>query len=166
MSHAYDYPRMGTTVDAVVFYIPRITLLTGCRINPEEISVLLITRKNSPYKHHQCLPGGYVDMNEIFAQAASRELEEETSTLIRWNEFELVGVYDSIGRDPRERTISVAYYTITTELLKLEAKDDAEDAMWLSVEVALGANLGFDHSKILREAYDKLCDNLNTQNSG
>src|ERR1700754_3805735 len=70
--------------------------------------VLLIRRRWEPYQGCWALPGGYVDHGETFAQAAERELAEETGLkgaggLIR------VGLYDAPDRDPRGRVISVAH---------------------------------------------------------
>ena len=52
------------TVDCVVFYSK---------------SVLLIKRKNSPFKNHLALPGGFVDIGETVESACLRELNEETN---------------------------------------------------------------------------------------
>ena len=58
------------TVDAVVF-----------REGGQQ-EILLIRRKNEPFKDCWALPGGFVDENEDLEAAAIRELEEETSVKI------------------------------------------------------------------------------------
>jgi 8-oxo-dGTP diphosphatase len=77
-----------------------------------------------------------------------RELEEETNlvnvTLIRFD------IFDGIDRDPRERTVSVAYYGFINDSNKsIKAGDDAKDAVWFSVNNL--PELAFDHSIILKE---------------
>lgn len=44
----------------------------------EEREVLLVRRKNEPYKDMWCLPIGFAELGETIAQAAQRELTEET----------------------------------------------------------------------------------------
>ena len=49
------------------------------RENNHQLELLLIKRKNEPYKNDWALPGGFVDKNEDLETAAIRELKEETS---------------------------------------------------------------------------------------
>ena len=46
---------------------------------PNPLKVLLIKRKNKPFKDCRAIPGGYVNANETLEEAVWRELEEETS---------------------------------------------------------------------------------------
>jgi 8-oxo-dGTP diphosphatase len=94
---SYDYPRPALTVD--------IAVLT----NENRPKVLLIRRKNDPFAGSCSLPGGYVEENERPADAARRELREETG--INVSKVEQLYTTGEPGRDPRGWTVSVVYLT-------------------------------------------------------
>jgi 8-oxo-dGTP diphosphatase len=97
------------------------------------------------------LPGGYLDQGETFAEAAARELTEETG-LDNVERLVRVGLYDTPDRDPRGRMVSVAYTAVVPDMPVPVAGDDARDARWVPVSVALAAGLAFDHGQIVRDA--------------
>ncbi|MDY0287165.1 MAG: NUDIX domain-containing protein, partial [Bacteroidales bacterium] len=66
MHYTYKYPRPCVAADAAI------VCLTS-----QGADVLLIQRKNEPYKGKWALPGGFVEMDETCDRAAERELEEE-----------------------------------------------------------------------------------------
>ena len=136
MPYVYVYPRPALTVDALV--------LAG---ENEAEKILLIRRGKEPYKGLWALPGGFVNMDEILEQAAIRELVEETG--IRLESLEQFRVFDAIDRDPRYRTISVAFYAIIPEILPVKGGDDASEAAWFSL--AKLPPLAFDHGEIIGE---------------
>lgn len=135
MSFTYDFPRASLTVDSI--------LICG-KTDP---SILLIKRKNEPYKNSWAFPGGFLDMDETLLTAAHRELKEETG--ITCDKLTQLNIYDSIDRDPRGRTISVAFYAFVEEELKAVAQDDASDAQWFKLSNLPG--LAFDHAQIISD---------------
>ncbi|RLI30286.1 NUDIX hydrolase, partial [Candidatus Bathyarchaeota archaeon] len=70
-------------------------------------SIVLIKRKNEPFKDHWAIPGGFVEYGERVEEAAIREAKEETGLEIRIKK--LVGVYSDPNRDPRGHVISITY---------------------------------------------------------
>src|SRR4051812_6737594 len=94
--------------------------------------LLLIERKNDPFKGQWALPGGFVEEDEDLETAAKRELEEETGIMIP--SLEQLYTFGAPGRDPRGRTISVAYIGILKEKTEPQAGDDAARARWFDVE--------------------------------
>ena len=111
-------------------------------------TVLLIERGGDPFKGSWALPGGFVEGGERVASAAARELREETG--IEAGELELLGVYDTPGRDPRGPTVSVVFVMRAAEELDAAGADDAADARWFD----LGAlpELAFDHAVVIEDA--------------
>lgn len=127
------------TTDAVVF-----------SKHQNEFYVLLILRRNEPFKNQWALPGGFVDKDEKLLQACQRELAEETDLQVVVQDFSFVGIFDDVHRDPRSRTISVAYTTLVEKLYPVIGKDDAAEAKW--IKLAEIEELAFDHKQILAKA--------------
>jgi 8-oxo-dGTP diphosphatase len=111
-------------------------------------SVLLIQRRNVPFAGSWALPGGFVEAGERVVEAASRELAEETA--VEAGTLELLGVYDTPGRDPRGPTVSVVYVLRTGGELDARGGDDARAARWFSL-AELPA-LAFDHATVIADA--------------
>ena len=66
--------------------------------------IILIKRKNNPFKNLWALPGGYVEYNEKTEDAVIREIFEETGILTKIKN--LIGVYSDPKRDPRPYNIN------------------------------------------------------------
>lgn len=115
--------------------------------------VLLIARKHPPFAGSWALPGGFLDEHEELEACARRELQEETG--IGVERLEQLRTYGRPGRDPRGRTVSVAWWT-TVDASRLEpaASDDAADARWWPVDAPPA--LAFDHAEILADATARL----------
>lgn len=142
MAYTYDYPRPAVTVDVV--------LLTPVEL---ALQVLLIQRKQPPFQNQWALPGGFMDMDEELIDAARRELEEETGITV--SKLMQIGTFGTFGRDPRGRTLSVAYLALYCDNRKsLQAGDDAAAARWFNTKML--SELAFDHAEILAAALQQL----------
>ena len=114
------YRHPSVTVDMAVF--------TMLRTEGEcDLAVLLIRRGNHPYLGTWALPGGFVEMEEELADAAARELQEETGvTGVPLRPF---GMFGGVNRDPRTRVISAGFFAVAPMCsLAPGAGDDAADA--------------------------------------
>ncbi|SEN43664.1 8-oxo-dGTP diphosphatase [bacterium A37T11] len=139
MSYSYKYPHFALTVDAVIF----------SKNGSGFWDVLLIQRKHAPFEGQWAFPGGFVEPDELLDDAVLRELKEETG--VTGVSFKRLGVYDALDRDPRERTISMAYVGLADrDLMLVQAADDAADARWFSVDAL--PLLAFDHARVLNDA--------------
>ena len=128
--------------------LPKTPLLTAdCVVVDRDRGVLMVRRKNPPYKGYLALPGGFVEIGETVEQAARRELAEETG--MEATNLSLVGVYSKPGRDPRGHVCTVAFLA-DVERAEARAGDDAEAVAWIrninDVEIA------FDHREIITDA--------------
>ncbi|HPB72804.1 MAG TPA: NUDIX domain-containing protein [Phycicoccus sp.] len=134
------YPPFAVTVDLVV-----LTIRAG------HLSVLLIERGEDPYAGRWALPGGFVHVDEDVRDAAYRELREETG-VVTGIHLEQLATYGAPDRDPRMRTVSVAWLALAPDLHEPVAGSDAAGAAWVPVVDAVRHRLAFDHAEILRDA--------------
>ena len=123
-------------------------LTTDCVIRDNEGRVLLIRRKNEPFKGAYALPGGFVDIGETVEAACRREVFEEAGVVV--GELHLVGVYSDPRRDPRGHTVSIAFVTLLPRAPRAKAGSDAEAAEW--VKDWRNVDLAFDHAEIIADA--------------
>ena len=136
MSYTYKYPRPAVTADSVVI------------TNEAEPKVLLIERGADPYKGCWAFPGGFMNMDENTKQCAIRELEEETGQKV--SEVHQIGAYSKVDRDPRGRTVTVAYLAIVDAPMAVSGQDDAAKAQWFPLTAL--PELAFDHEEIMKDA--------------
>jgi len=165
---SYDpraFPPVAVTVDVVT-----LTIRGG------QLHVLLVQRGVPPFQGSWALPGGFVKARlggggqraeEDLADAAIRELAEETGQQPGRVHLEQLATYGTPGRDPRMRVISVAYLAFAPELPDPRAGSDAQAAAWVPVG-ALGLagsaagqppgttrKLAFDHARILADGLER-----------
>ncbi|MEO9532445.1 MAG: NUDIX domain-containing protein [Crocinitomicaceae bacterium] len=169
-------------VDAVVF---------GYQNN--QLYVLLIKQKFGIAKGKWSLPGGFVLNDESLTQAVERELQEEAGIKVNYLE-QLYTFGDDVKRDPRNHTVTVAYFALVNpKKWTLKADTDAEDAQWFpiindqvvqalpdtepsterrvlsGVEVSRSAKaikLAYDHKKIIKVGVERLKGKLTYQPIG
>jgi 8-oxo-dGTP diphosphatase len=108
--------------------------------------IVLIQRRNPPYKDQWALPGGFVEVGETVETAAVREAHEETGLDVELKG--LVGVFSDPGRDPRGHTVTVCYKAAGRGTLK--ASSDAQDASLFDPDNL--PTLAFDHEQIIKTA--------------
>jgi len=138
----YAYPHPAVSTDIVIF-----------TIQEEQLKVLLIRRLSDPYRGGWALPGGFVGIDEDLEQAALRELKEETG--ISGVYLEQLYTFGKPDRDPRERVITVAYYTLVPiDRLSVAAGSDARETGWFNIEAL--PELAFDHRQIINKAKQRL----------
>lgn len=117
MSPVQQFPRLGASA----------CVWRGAR-------VLLIERAKPPFGLWS-LPGGHVEPGETTAEAAARELREETSISASLNHF--VGLYDIIRRDAAG-LVSVHYviacYAGLADSGAAVAASDAKAVRWVHPE--------------------------------
>jgi 8-oxo-dGTP diphosphatase len=165
------YPPVAVTVDIVILTIHR-----------GELSVLLVRRGVPPYRGLWALPGGYVRPNEDLGAAAARELREETGVglteappadadgagradpeaRLAGAYLEQLRTYGAPDRDPRMRTVSVAYLALVADVGEPRGGDDAAEAwLWPVAGLEQGRpRLAFDHARIIRDGVERVRSKL------
>jgi 8-oxo-dGTP diphosphatase len=141
--YVYEWPRPMAAADAAVF-----GFFAG------KAKLLLVNRKNEPFKGKWALPGGFVNIDEELKDAAVRELAEETG--LAGVPMEPIYTAGKVGRDPRGRVITVIFMGIASKpQRKIRAGDDAAKVRWFDIE-KLPKDLAFDHNETVRFAIRKL----------
>lgn len=126
-----DYKRPSVSVDMLIFAIQH-------ELKEPKLELLLVKRGNHPFKGHWAIPGGFVEIDESLADAAARELKEETGLEDIY--MEQLYTFGAVKRDPRMRVISTTYMALLPkEQLNPVAGDDAADLAWFEIEA------DFDH---------------------
>jgi 8-oxo-dGTP diphosphatase len=149
--YVYDWPRPMVTVDAVVFAVA-----AGA------VKLLLIKRKNEPFKGQWAIPGGFIGIDEELDDAVARELAEETG--LTGVALEQMQTFGKCGRDPRGRQITVVYIGVITEWpARIKAGDDAQQAQWFDIN-ALPPDIAFDHDVVANFAIERLKTKLSPYN--
>ena len=145
MAYTYKYPRPAVTADCIVI------------TKEAEPKVLLIERGDDPFKGCWAFPGGFMDMEETTEQCAIRELEEETG--LKVSKVYQIGAYSKVNRDPRGRTVTVAYLALVDKPIAVIGQDDAAKAQWFPLSAL--PELAFDHDEIMHDAIKKYKEIVN-----
>lgn len=150
-----EFERPSVATDIVVFRITEEEEPNKKKKPPKKLQILLIKRATYPYKNHWVLPGGFCMSTEKVEETASRELYEETN--IKNVNLNLIGVYSEPNRDPRGWIISNTFMAlINKDDCVLRTDKEAWEARWFSKEEVEELDLGFDHQKIVKDAFLQL----------
>ena len=121
------------------------------------LELLLVRRAAEPFAGLWALPGGVVGIHEPLDDAARRALVERTGV---WGTYlEQLYTFGDPGRDPRGRTVAVAYYALLPgEPPAPRPGRDVAEAAWHPV--AALPPLAFDHGRIAEYARWRLKQKL------
>ncbi len=113
-----NYKHPSVAVDVLIF-----------SINPSnKLEVLLLKRKEHPFKDAWALPGGFVQMDENLEDTAKRVIKEKLE--IENVELEQLYTFGNVERDPRTRVISITYMAFLPNKIK-----NVENAWWYEVDL-------------------------------
>jgi len=124
----------------------------------QDNKILMVKRSDSalfePGKY--ALPGGYVDRDEIVAQAVLRELKEETGYQGRIKY--LLQINDDPNRTNAEDNQNISFFYVV-EITEKAGEHDREisEVTWFDLDnLPETKNLAFDHGKAIN-LYKKYC---------
>jgi 8-oxo-dGTP diphosphatase len=122
------------------------------RIDDGQLAVLLQRRRLAPFRGQLALPGVAVRVDETLETAARRALAERAGLSmdrLAAIHLEQLATFDALFRDPRGRTVSVAYLGLARE--NAEGKE-----IWRVLGELPRGSLPFDHEQILELAVARL----------
>lgn len=127
-----------------------------------KFKVLLIKRKNEPFKNKWILVGGCAYNFETGTEAMTRELAEKTN--IKNIDFEMFDVFTNPNRSPLKRMIAIGYIGVCdASILKIfKETQKASDADWFEIDRI--PELGYDHKEILEKAIATLKEKIFSTN--
>lgn len=117
------------------------------------LHVLVVQRRDAK-RELFALPGGLVEPNEDLADAAARELREETGLVVASRQLHQIGAYGDPKRDTRfGRAITIAYLAMIPTPDVPEAGSDATSARFIEYRRARTRGvMEFDHRNIVGDA--------------
>ena len=154
------FEKLSMTTDIAMISVSNEDTNNYRKNDKKRMSVLLVKRKDYPYKDKWCLPGGFLNpKDETLEQCARRVLKRETNLSNIY--LEQLYTFDGINRDPRLRVVSTSFVALVDKA-KLEEK--VEQASWFNfitveeknnnVKITLSNNeeiIDFTIKKVLRE---------------
>lgn len=123
-------------------------------VDKGKFKVLLIKRKNEPFKNKWILVGGCAYNTETGEQAMQRELYEKTN--IKNIDFNMFDVFTDPNRSPLKRMIAIGYIGVCDASIieNFKQTEKASDADWFEIDRV--PELGYDHKEILDKAIQTL----------
>jgi 8-oxo-dGTP diphosphatase len=155
---------MTTTEDNTAVAIDLVVLT----VLEDRLVALLAVRDVAPFRNRLALPGVILLDDEDLPEAAERTLWEQTPLDPARVHLEQLATYGAPDRDPRVRTVTVAYLALVPGLLaELTAatgsqpgpdEGEAQEAEWVPVDelVDRPTRLAFDHHRILTDGLDRV----------
>lgn len=122
--------------------------------------VLLIKRKNQPFKDFWALVGGALYNNEDLEAGMIREIEEKTG--IKDIDIHFSGIFGKVDRSPVMRMVAATYVGVidNTKVSLLKESFFTSNADWFALDEI--PDLAFDHKEILMQGLDTLREKILT----
>ena len=125
------YEKLSMTTDIIIFSVSDKPQENYRKNDEKNMSILLVKRKDYPYKDKWCLPGGFLDIKEDLEECPKRILAAETN--IKNIYLEQLYTFGAVNRDPRTRVVSTSYMALIDKN-KLSEKL-SEDAEWFDIKI-------------------------------
>jgi 8-oxo-dGTP diphosphatase len=138
-----DGTQLRVSVDVVA-----LTVLDG------RLSALVSRRADPPYRGRWMLPGGFPDVGEDLETAALRALGDQAGSDPA--RIEQLATYGDPRRDPRHRTVSVAWLAVLPGAGEPVAGPDRRPAWRAADWLMAGSRLAFDHGRLLADGVERI----------
>jgi len=159
----YEHPYVCT--DAVIFTINTQESDSYRKLSDVNLRILLYHRPKEPYQNKWCLPGGFLNIDEMPENNIRRKILEKSH--VDQCYLEQLYTFCGVGRDPRARVISLSYLGLMNED---ESKKFEHDSTWFTLQFQnqqikisqddglelSEQDFGFDHYEIMNKALERL----------
>jgi hypothetical protein len=161
----FDYEHPFVCTDSVVFTIRTEEQASYRKLPVMRLRVLLYKRTTEPYLDKWCLPGGFLNIDEMPEDNICRKISEKSHIDKCW--LEQLYTFCDQSRDPRARVLSIAYLGLMNEA---DSKRFESESIWFTVQSHIHqpliflnngtelseADFGFDHYTIIKMALERL----------
>ena len=119
-----------------------------------KVKILLIQRKNEPFKDMWALVGGALYNNEEIESGVKREIYEKTG--IKDTEIYFANHFSRVDRSPIMRMVALSYVGIVDnkKMKVLKETFKTSNADWFTIDNI--PNLAYDHNEIIKDSLEKL----------
>jgi len=130
-------------------------------LKDNELQVLLIKMKKTPYENIWALPGGLVGSDETLERSAQRQLLLKTG--VKNIYLEQLYTFGKVNRDPFGRVVSVSYFALIANTnTQLKTTIEYDEVKWFPVSKI--SRLAYDHNEIIKYALERLKSKLEYTN--
>ena len=165
MDDIFDYEHPFVCTDAIVFTIGSEETANYRKLPELNLNVLLYKRTTEPYKDKWCLPGGFIDIDELPEDNIRRKIFEKS--YVENCYLEQLYAFCDIDRDPRARVISIAYMGLMREeeaekfkdrstWFRIRLQNDRPAVFFRDGDVLTKNDIGFDHCALIQKALKQL----------
>ena len=165
MDSIFNYEHPFVCTDAVVFTIKTNEPDSYRKLPETNLRILLYKRTTEPYQAKWCLPGGFLNIDEMPEDNICRKISEKSHIDKCW--LEQLYTFCDLDRDPRARVLSIAYLGLMAEA---ESTKFDSGSIWFTVQLSAehmpiftnddisltAQDLGFDHYNIIKMALERL----------
>lgn len=125
-----EFEQLSMTADILLISVSNHKRKNYRKTSKKTMSILLVKRKDFPFKDKWCLPGGFLNPSkETLEECAKRVLKTETNLS---NIFlEQLYTFDDPNRDPRTRVVSTAYMALVDKAKLTDMIN--ENASWFDI---------------------------------
>ncbi|MBQ8466126.1 MAG: NUDIX hydrolase [Prevotella sp.] len=148
MNYYSEHSKVWVSVDVIIF-----------GFDENKLKVLIGRRQMDPGRGEWSLYGGFVGADESIDDAAARTLKSLTG--LNHLYMRQVGAFGSVDRDPGERVISIAYYSLINVKDYDERLRRDHGVEWIEIDNL--PKLYSDHNKMIEQALSIMRQKIKTQ---
>lgn len=122
------------------------------------LKILLLKKKDEPYKGYWILPGGVIDDDKTVEETIEENVLKQVG--LSGLNYEQDSVFSSLDRVPNKRVIAISLISIADEFrIKSHKVETDYEYSWFSIDKL--PKIGYDHIRVIESAISQLKSKLN-----